>query len=153
MVKLPHPWLKSVKRRNQRSFPPITRSEFVTYLDKARATRYVRQPELAMRDASLLAFEFLFKTRVSEAVGRVYPESSRADMTLESVSFRDVCEGVKVDDFKTSMVKGRDVLRVRFRVLNARATHETNMHVKLTLNSRSQLLVNVRKINGENCVG
>jgi len=70
-----------------------------------------------MRDASLLAFEFLFKTRVSEAVGRVYPESNRKSLTLEEVSYRDVYRGVRVSDFKITKVKGRKVLRVRFRVL------------------------------------
>lgn len=114
---MPQPWLRNVKRRPQKSFPPITRSEFAEYLEKARATRYVRNPELAMRDASLLAFEFLYKTRVSEGVGRVYPESNRKDFTLETVDFKDVYEGVKVGDFQIAKVKGRDVLRVRFRVL------------------------------------
>jgi hypothetical protein len=70
-----------------------------------------------MRDASLLAFEFLFKARVSEAVGRVYPESSRRELRLEDVVFRDIYEGVKVSDFQIVKVKGREVLRVRFRVL------------------------------------
>jgi len=114
---MPQPWLVGVKRRDQKSFPPITRSEFAKYLEKARATRYVRMPELAMRDASLLAFEFLYKTRVSEGVGRVYPESNRKDLALETVDFRDVYEGVKVSDFKLAEVKGIQVLRARFRVL------------------------------------
>jgi ribosomal protein L40E len=114
---MPQPWLKGVKRRDQKSFPPITRSEFAKYLEKARAMKYVRMPELAMRDASLLAFEFLYKTRVSEGVGRVYPESNRKDLALETVDFRDVYEGVKVSDFKLAEVKGIQVLRVRFRVL------------------------------------
>ena len=114
---MPLPWLVGVKRRDQKSFPPITRSEFAKYLEKARATKYVRQPELAMRDASLLAFEFLFKTRVSEAVGRVYPESDRKDLPLKTIDFRDVYEGVKIGDFKIAKVKDKEVLRVRFRVL------------------------------------
>jgi len=114
---MPQPWLLGAKRRNQKTFPPITRSEFAKYLEKAQATRYASQPELAIRDASLLAFEFLFKTRVSEAVGRVYPESNRKDLTFDRVDFRDVYEGVKVSDFQIAKVKGRDVLRVRFRVL------------------------------------
>jgi len=70
-----------------------------------------------MRDASLLAFEFLFKTRVSEAVGRTYPESSRSDLKLEMIEFSDVYEGVKVDNFQIVKVKGRQVLRARFRIL------------------------------------
>jgi ribosomal protein L40E len=114
---MPQPWLVGVKRREQKSFPPITRSEFAKFLEAARATHYVREPELAMRDASLLAFEFLYKTRVSEGVGRVYPESNRKDLALETVDFRDVYEGVKVSDFKLAEVKGIQVLRVRFRVL------------------------------------
>jgi ribosomal protein L40E len=70
-----------------------------------------------MRDASLLTFEFLFKTRVSEEVGRVYPESNRSDLALEAVSFKDVYEGVRVNDFKIAKVRGIEVLRARFRVL------------------------------------
>lgn len=104
-------------RRNQKSFPPITRSEFAEYLEKARSTHYAGQPELAMRDASLLAFEFLFKTRVSEAVGRVYPEANRKDLELQLVAEKDVYEGVTVNDFQITKVKDSDVLRVRFRVL------------------------------------
>jgi len=55
-------------KRSATDFPNITRSQFAKILDIARKTRYVRCPYLAMRDASLLAFEFLFKTRVSEGV-------------------------------------------------------------------------------------
>jgi len=70
-----------------------------------------------MRDASLLAFEFLFKVRVSEGVGRVYPETNTKKLRLETVAFKDVYEGVKVGDFQIVEVKNREVLRVRFRVL------------------------------------
>jgi len=49
------------KKRSATDFPNITRSEFAKILEKARNTRYVRCPYLAMRDASLIAFEFLFK--------------------------------------------------------------------------------------------
>ena len=101
-------------RRKQESFPPITRKKFAEYLEKARSTKYVRQPELAMRDASLLAFEFLFKARVSEGLGRVYPETKKQ---REGVAFLDKYEGIKVSDFKVATVKGVKVLRVRFRVL------------------------------------
>jgi len=114
---MPQSWLVGKKRRSQQSFPPITRSEFAKYLERARATQYVRQPELAMRDASLLAFEFLYKTRVSEGVGRIYPESNRKDLMLETVDFKDVYEGVKISDFQIAKVKDTDVLRLRFRVL------------------------------------
>ena len=67
-----------------------------------------------MRDASLLAFEFLFKIRVSEGVGRVFPEDRK---DRENSSFLDHYEGVKLSDFDIATVKGREVLRCRLRVL------------------------------------
>jgi len=67
-----------------------------------------------MRDASLLAFEFLFKTRVSEGLGRIYPENRR--IRERSIEI-DKYEGVKASDFQTATVKGKEVLRCRFRVL------------------------------------
>lgn len=102
------------RRKVREAFPPITRSEFAKHLEDARATEYVRQPELAMRDASLLAFEFLFKTRVSEGVGRTYPETSREQQQAVMV---DRYEGVKVTDFQLGQVQRVKVLRCRFRVL------------------------------------
>lgn len=65
------------RERSATDFPNITRSEFARILEKARNTVYVRCSYLAMRDASLLAFEFLFKTRVSEGVGRTFPEDRK----------------------------------------------------------------------------
>lgn len=53
------------KKRSSFDFPNITRSEFAKILEKARKARYVKCPYLTMRDASLIAFEFLFKIRVS----------------------------------------------------------------------------------------
>lgn len=106
--------MPGTKRKVREDFPPISRSDFAKYLEMARNTKYVRQPELAMRDASLLAFEFLFKARVSEGVGRVYPESKKQQKVAVLV---DRYEGVTVDDFKVGKVKGVRVLRCRFRVL------------------------------------
>jgi len=111
---LTQPWLVKVRRRNQRSFPPITRGEFAKYLQKARVTRYVRQPELASRDASLLAFEFLFVCRVSEAVGRVYP---RDPQERASANYVDDYQGVTIKDFKVHTVRGNKVLQVKLRIL------------------------------------
>jgi len=102
------------KKRSTTDFPNITRSKFAEILEKARSTRYVRSPCLAMRDASLLAFEFLFKTRVSEGVGRVFPEDRK---DRESSMFLDRYGGVRFSDFDIATVKGREVLRCRFRVL------------------------------------
>jgi len=102
------------KKRSSTDFPNITRSEFAKILEKARRTRYVRCPYLSIRDASLIAFEFLFKTRVSESVGRVFPEY-REDRLMSK--FLDKYEGIRLNDFEISTVKGREVLRCRFRVL------------------------------------
>jgi len=102
------------KKRRATDFPNITRSEFAKILEKARNTRYVRCPYLAMRDASLIAFEFLFKTRVSEGVGRVFPEDRK---DRQRSKFLDKYEGVRLDDFEVATVRGREVLRCRFRVL------------------------------------
>ncbi len=102
------------KKRSTANFPNITRSEFARFLEKARKTKYVRCPYLAMRDASLIAFEFLFKTRVSETVGRIFPENQKDRQRSE---FLDKYEGIRLDDFNISSVKGREVLRCRFRVL------------------------------------
>ena len=102
------------KKRSTTDFPNITRSQFAEILEKARKTRYVRCPYLSMRDASLIAFEFLFKTRVSESVGRVFPEDRK---DRQRSSFLDKYEGIRLNDFDTSAVKGREVLRCRFRVL------------------------------------
>jgi len=102
------------KKRSTADFPNITRSQFAKILEKAQKTWYVRCPHLAMRDASLIAFEFLFKTRVSESVGRVFPED-REDKLMSK--FLDKYDGIRLDDFEISTVKGREVLRCRFRVL------------------------------------
>lgn len=103
-------WL--ARREAQQTY--ITRSEFAKILEKARSTQYVRCPYLAMRDASLIAFEFLFKTRVSEGVGRVFPEDRKDRQRSE---FLDKYEGIRLDDFDVATVKGREVLRCRLRVL------------------------------------
>lgn len=84
-------------------------------LEKAKNTAYPFAPELSIRDASLLAFEFLFKARVSEGLGRIYPEDKR--IRERSIEI-DKHEGVKESDFQIATVKGREVLRCRFRVLN-----------------------------------
>ncbi|MEM2111977.1 MAG: zinc ribbon domain-containing protein [Candidatus Bathyarchaeia archaeon] len=102
------------KRRRADSFPNITRAEFAELLERARSTQYPFAPELSIRDASLLAFEFLFKTRVSEGLGRIYPEDRR---TRERSTDIDIYEGVKVSDFQVATVQGKEVLRCRFRVL------------------------------------
>jgi len=102
------------KKRSATDFPNITRSEFAQILEKARNTVYVRCPYLAMRDASLLAFEFLFKTSVSEGVGSVFPENRK---DREESKFLDKYEGIRLDDFDIATGRGRDVLRCHFRVL------------------------------------
>ena len=102
------------KRRRADSFPNMTRAEFGDILEKAKNTPYPFMPELGMRDASLLAFEFLFKTRVSEGLGRIYPEDKK--IRERSIEI-DKYEGVKVSDFQVAAVKDREVLRCRFRVL------------------------------------
>ena len=102
------------KRRVQEDFPPITRSDFAKYLEAASERVYVRKPELAGRDASLLAFEFLLKSRVSEATGRRYPDYGKA---IENVEFVDEWRGLCMRDFKKATVKGVAVLRVHMRVL------------------------------------
>ena len=102
------------KKRSATDFPNITRSQFAKILEKARRTRYIRCPYLAMRDASLIAFEFLLKTRVSESVGRVFPED-REDRRRSK--FLDKYKGIRLDDFDVATVRGREVLRCRFRVL------------------------------------
>ena len=102
------------KKRSATDFPNITRSGVAKILQKARNTVYIRCPYLAMRDASLLAFEFLFKTRVSESVGRVFPED-REDRHRSSCL--DRYEEIRLDDFEVATVRGREVLRCRFRVL------------------------------------
>jgi ribosomal protein L40E len=102
------------KKRSATDFPNITRSEFAKILERARKARYVRCPYLTIRDASLIAFEFLFKTRVSESVGRVFPEDIK---DRERSSFLDRYEGIRLKDFDVATVRGREVLRCRFRVL------------------------------------
>lgn len=99
------------KKRSATDFPNITRSEFAEILEKARRTRYIRCPYLAMRDAWLIAFEFLFKTRVSESVGRVFPED-REDRRRSK--FLDKYEGIRLDDFDVAIVRGRTCCGVIF---------------------------------------
>jgi ribosomal protein L40E len=102
------------KKRSATDFANITRSEFAEILEKARSTVYVRCPYLRMRDASLIAFEFLFKTRVSEGVGRVFPENKN---DRQRSKYLDKYEGIRLNDFDVATVRGREVLRCRFRVL------------------------------------
>ncbi|MGD8545053.1 MAG: hypothetical protein PVH12_02655 [Candidatus Bathyarchaeota archaeon] len=70
------------KKRNAADFPNITRSEFAKILERTRNDVYIRCPYLAMRVAFLLAFEFLYKTRLNESVSRTFPEDRKDRMKV-----------------------------------------------------------------------
>ncbi len=121
------------KKRSATDFPNITRSEFAEILETARNTVYIRCPYLAMRDDSLLAFEFLFKTKVSESVGRVFPEDKR---DRQRSKLLDRYEGIRLNDFDIATVREREVLRCRFRVLKRGCRKKIcNSIVKLNISS------------------
>lgn len=98
------------QRRDVALFGIITRTEFAEILLKARAgfgsgseLGYVREPENAIRDAALLAWEYLSGKRVSEFVGRIY--------------YEDTYLGLTMDKWKISKVGDVDVLQFHIRIL------------------------------------
>jgi len=98
------------QRRDTELFGIITRTEFATILEKARKglgsgseLGYVREPENAIRDAGLLAWEYLSGKRVSEFVGRKF--------------YDDLYIGLTMDKWKLNKVAGVDVLQFYVRIL------------------------------------
>ncbi len=123
---MPQPWLVGKKRRSGRDFPVITRLEFAEYLKKARAGLgsgsehgYAREPENAIRDAALLAWEYVSGKRVSEFTGRIY--------------YEDVYPGLTMDHWRIGKTGEADVLQFYIRILKrgrrkkvCPGCHETN---------------------------
>ena len=98
------------KRRDVNSFGIATRTEVQQYLEEARRglgsgnpNGYSRNPEYAIRDAALLAWEFESAKRISEFVGRKY--------------YEDVYAGLTMDHWKTGKVGDDDVLQFYIRIL------------------------------------
>jgi hypothetical protein len=98
------------RRRDVALWGIIRRSDFAEILKKARAglgsgseQGYVREPENAIRDAALLAWEYLSGKRVSEFVGRVY--------------YEDTYLGLLMDRWKITKVGETDVLQFHVRIL------------------------------------
>ena len=97
-------------RRDVALFGIITRTEFAEILLKARKglgsgseLGYVREPENAIRDAALLAWEYLSGKRVSEFTGRHY--------------YEDTYIGLTMDKWKVSKIGDADVLQFYVRIL------------------------------------
>lgn len=98
------------KRRDVALFGIISRAAFAEILKKARAglgsgseLGYVREPENAIRDAALLAWEYLSGKRVSEFTGRKY--------------YNDVYIGLTTDKWRISKVGEKEVLQFYIRIL------------------------------------
>jgi hypothetical protein len=98
------------KRRDVALFGIISRAAFAEILKKARAglgsgspLGYVREPENAIRDAALLAWEYLSGKRVSEFTGRQY--------------YEDLYIGLTMDKWRISKVGDKDVLQFYIRIL------------------------------------
>ena len=97
-------------RRNIALFRIINRTEYAEILKKARAglgsgseRGYVRQPENAMRDAGLAAWEYLSGKRISEFVGRKY--------------MNDLYVGLTMDHWRIGKIADVDVLQFYIRIL------------------------------------
>ena len=97
------------KRRDVGLFGIITRSDLQEILVRARAGQgagpggYVRNPENAIRDAALIAWEYESGKRVSEFTGRKYHE--------------DLYIGLTMDKWRISRVGGESVLQFYIRIL------------------------------------
>jgi integrase len=98
------------KRRDIQLFAIINRSDYAKILKKARAgygsgseTGYAREPDNAIRDAALLAWEYLSGKRVSEFVGRKY--------------YDDLYIGLTMDKWKISKIGDTEVLEFYIRIL------------------------------------
>jgi ribosomal protein L40E len=85
------------QRRDAESFGTITRTLYSEILAKARrgegsghANGYIRQPELAIRDAALAAWEYLSAKRVGEFVGKKWVDDVYVGLTLDKVRYARV---------------------------------------------------------------
>lgn len=97
-------------RRDVELFGIITRTDFLELLKKARAglgsgseLGYVREPDNAIRDAALLAWEYLSGKRVSEFVGRQY--------------YDDIYIGLTMDHWRITKIGDRELLQFYIRIL------------------------------------
>ena len=101
---------KPGRQRDVALFGVINRTDFHVILKKARAGQgsgnefgYVREPENAIRDAALLAWEYLSGKRISEFVGRQY--------------YDDLYIGLTMEHWRISKIANKDVLQFYIRIL------------------------------------
>lgn len=113
-------------RRTTEGLSPVRRSYIQTLLDKVDIAKYgysikggLTPGEQRLRNKALIALLYLSGRRISEFVGRVY---KYGDGRV------DVWEGVTVEDFRKGSLEGKEILRVRFRVLK-RGKAKTELRV------------------------
>ena len=105
------------KRRDIESFGIGNRSDIQEILTNARAGQgsgcpegYVRNPENAIRDAALVAWEYISNKRVSEFTGRKYHD--------------DVYVGLTMDKWRLNKVGEKGVLQFYIRILKRGRRHK-----------------------------
>ena len=99
----------SQHRRSAEYFGIINRSDFEEILIEARKGKgsgnengYIREPQNAIRDSALLAFEYITGKRISELVGRDY--------------FDDVYLGLTMDRIRLTTIGETQVLQFKVRI-------------------------------------
>jgi len=94
------------KRRSTKDLPPVSRQYILNLIKKVDSLHYDDFWKKWVK--ALIALLYLSGRRISEIVGRKYPERGPPI---------DVYEGVKMEDFEIVSVAGRRVLRMHCRIL------------------------------------
>ncbi len=122
------------KRRSTKGMTVVSRNYIRGLIKKADSQgRYSPQYSyLILRDQGLVALLYLAGRRISELVGRTY-EYEKGPLKGQL----DIYEGVTLEDFEKDTIKGREVLRMRCRILKKGSWKKGLKEVTETINIRA----------------
>lgn len=121
----------AVHRRSADFFGIISRTDFEEILIEARKGKgsgnengYIREPQNAIRDSALLAFEYITGKRISELVGREY--------------FSDIYLGLTIDRIRLTTIGETQVLQYQVRVLKRGRRKKECLRCKISNSSTTK---------------